>query len=203
MRRPSFAAALLAALLLAGCAGESREGREPALFGTAMPRNLESYLSELRECCGTGAYAIATGEIPGHPMTSWENSEQYSVIYADDDYVSYQVLDYIYTGGAHGSTIAGVGTLERATGRELTLDDVCREEERPALLRRLRELVVQAVGGEENLLGEPTITENFYLDARGWNFVYQQYEVACYATGIVTVTVPGRPISGPEKAPRP
>ena len=44
-------------------------------------------------------------------------------------------------------------------------------------------------GGRDNLLAEPKIIDNCYLDGDGVHFVYNEYEVAPYAEGPVDAVI--------------
>ena len=157
--------------------------------GFGFSDNLVVYLAALRDCCMTGKCHIATQEITNTFMLSWEASEELKPIYADEDYVSYLSKGFYYTGGVHGINAIDVGTIDRKSGKIIRIDDVWKKEEQKALLAKIRELVVKELKGEENLLAEPTLTENFYLSSDGWHFVFNQYEVACYADGVIEVVV--------------
>ena len=37
---------------------------------------------------------------------------------------------------------------------------------------------------------KPYMTENFYLDDRGIHFIYDPYEIDCYAAGTIDIFVP-------------
>ncbi|MBR5624222.1 DUF3298 domain-containing protein [bacterium] len=187
--------ALLVILLAAGAffAGRLSNSHEEELFddeqGFGFSNNLVVYLAALRDCCLTGQCNIATQEITNSFMLNWEASKELKPIYADEDHVSYMSKGFYYTGGAHGITAIDVGTIDRKSGKILRIDDVWKKEEQKALLTKIRELVVKELQGEEHLLAEPTLTENFYLSSDGWHFVFNQYEVACYADGIIEVVV--------------
>ena len=81
-----------------------------------------------------------------------------------------------------------VGTLDRKTGRQLTLNDVFGKDGLATLESELRKAVVAKIE-EENVQSPVKPTENFYLAADGWHFVFNEYEIACYACGVVEVVV--------------
>ena len=110
------------------------------------------------------------------------------MVYLDDRYLSYRIEEYWYHGGAHGSTKVSVGTLDRETGRQLTLADIFGKDGLAALESELRKAVIAKIG-EENIQSPVKPIENFYLAADGWHFVYNQYEIACYALGVIEVVV--------------
>ena len=124
----------------------------------------------------------------GQTITCREDQCKREMVYLDDRYLSYRIEEYWHHGGAHGSTKISVGTLDRETGRQLTLDDVFGKDGLAALESELRKSVIVKIG-EENIQSPVKPIENFYLAADGWHFVYNEYEIACYAIGAVEVVV--------------
>ena len=43
------------------------------------------------------------------------------------------------------------------------------------------------------------MTENFYIDEKGIHFVYEPYEIHCYAAGIIDILVPYKVNFGAKK----
>ena len=125
----------------------------------------------------------------GKTLTDSEEQCRREMVYLDDRYLSYRIEEYWYRGGAHGSTTISVGTLDRETGRQLTLNDVFGKDGLAPLESELRQAVVAKIG-EENIQSPVKPNENFYLADDGWHFVYNQYEIACYACGAVEVVIP-------------
>lgn len=125
-----------------------------------------------------------------HPctVTTQEFKSEYKVVYADKQYLSFYCTDYSYTGGAHGSTKVTVGTIDRKTGKVLTLSQVPAFADEKALKQKLHDAVVAKIG-KESLLGEVKVHNNFYLAKDGWHFVFNEYEVACYALGAIEVVI--------------
>ena len=95
--------------------------------------------------------------------------------------MSFYAKEYSYLGGAHGNTAIRVGTISRATGRILKVGDFVADVKRAALKNALHDGAVKALGGKENLQSEVEVVENFYLAKDGLHFVYDEYEIACYA----------------------
>ncbi len=126
-----------------------------------------------------------------HPCSATDQKfkKDYKVVYADRQYLSFHCSEYSYTGGAHGNTQVTVGTIDRKTGKLLTLADVPAFANRDALKRRLHDAVVAKIG-KAALQGEVSPHGNFYLSKDGWHFVFNEYEVACHAVGDVEVVIP-------------
>lgn len=125
----------------------------------------------------------------GSSMTTEEYQSEYSVVFADEKYISFRAEEYSYTGGAHGSNKITVGTIDRKTGRRMCLKDFVSADKLLELTKILHAKVIKKLGGKENLQGEVLPIENFCVVEGGLKFVYNEYEVACYAAGAVEVVV--------------
>lgn len=174
------------ALLVSGCASVDRSGSE----------DFDRYVEFCREMAMTPVPA----EDPDDPLskvdwmvdasaTTQEFSKSYKIVYADKDYLSFYAKEYSYTGGAHGNTGICVRTINRATGRIAKVADFVPDEKRAALKTALYNGAVKALGGEEHLQADVEVVENFYLAKDGLHFIYNEYEIACYAAGAVEVVV--------------
>lgn len=177
---------ILAGIIVAGCVSFDRLGNE----------DFDRYV----EFCRETAMTPVGDEDPSDPMsksdwmvgasaTTQEFNKEYKIVYADGDYLSFYAKEYFYLGGAHGNTIIRVGTISRATGRALKVGDFVADEKRAALKNALHDGAVKALGGKENLQSEVDVVENFYLAKDGLHFVYNEYEIACYAAGPVEVVI--------------
>ena len=172
--------------IVAGCVSTERSGDE----------DFDRYV----EFCRETAMTPVDTEDPNDPMskvdwmvgasaTTQEFNKEYKIVYADGDYLSFYAKEYSYLGGAHGNTIIRVGTISRATGRVLKVGDFVADVKRAALKNALYDGAVKALGGKENLQSEVEVVENFYLAKDGLHFVYNEYEIACYAAGPVEVMI--------------
>lgn len=130
----------------------------------------------------------------GNTLTDSEERCKREMVYLDDGYLSYRIEEYWYHGSAHGSTRVSVGTLDRKAGRQLTLNDVFGNDGLAALESDLRTAVIAKIG-EENIQSPVRPIENFYLAADGWHFVYNEYEIACYAMEAIDVVLPRHSIT--------
>ena len=170
---------LLLVAVLSGCRTESSEGA----------CTLENFI------------AVAISEDVLREIPTWDKSSKYEIICRDADKVSYRTTEYQYTGGAHGYTLVQVGTVDRKTGRKYALKDIVPEDRHGELLRKVREDIAirhyeaksyaeWRARKEIAFFDEPQLTENFYFDDQTIHFVYNQYEIACYADGIIEAIVP-------------
>lgn len=183
---PELVIGLCVGAVAAGCVSTDRSG--------------ETDFDRYVEFCRETAMTPVVGENPddvmskvdwmvGASITTREFNKEYKIVYADKDYLSFYTKEYAYLGGAHGNTVIRVGTVSRTTGRILNVADFFADEKRPALKAALHHEAVKALGGKENLQSEVEISNNFYLAKDGLHFVYNAYEIACYAAGSVEVVI--------------
>jgi hypothetical protein len=133
---------------------------------------------------------IATSDSPDSPINNWKRSYDYEVVYDADGFVSYRHTKFDYTGGAHGMTYTKVGTLF-CRGRRLSLADLPE-------LDKIEKLFQQALKSHKDYEAiklytagrKVKMTENFYIDEKGIHFIYEPYEIHCYAAGIIDIQVP-------------
>ena len=122
-------------------------------------------------------------------VMTWERNASYKVVFADKRYLSFRAEEFSYNGGAHGGTKITVGTFDRQTGRRLCVADVVPENRRAEVLESVRKGVIEKIDGVDKLQGEVTLVENFFIAQDGIHFVFNEYEVACYAAGAIEVVV--------------
>lgn len=180
-------AVMVAGGILCGC--------KSARVDDVKPRG-SAALSEYLEFCRKMALSgegncredlMGTGE--DAVVTTWERKAKYRIVFADAKYLSFRAEESSYDGGAHGGRKITVGTIDRRTGRLLKASDLIPADRRAKVLAALRAGVVRRLGGEEELQGEVTLTDNCYVAKDGIHFVFNEYEVACYAVGAVEAIV--------------
>ena len=195
--------------LLGGCRyGEvGREGdcgacdyvvKDSDLFARDFRNYLDCYLNEVRDLFNDKNFASYFEPEGGgfHMLTTKEYKSEYKVVYTDQQtFFSYWAECFMYTGGAHGGTIVKVGTIDVKTGKRLTTADVIPPEKRDEAIAKIREAVIAKIGGEDNLMPSAKevlskLSENFYVGKNSLHFVFNEYEVACYAQGVVEVVIP-------------
>ena len=120
----------------------------------------------------------------------WESKCDYKIICSNENFVSFKITSWSYTGGAHGMTVTKVGTVRNR--KVMKLADL------PADVHKLWENAVikhfKAKNFEELLkergIFKPYITENFYLEKNGIHFIYDPYEIDCFGAGTIDIFVP-------------
>jgi hypothetical protein len=143
----------------------------------------EEFLSFLKE-------SDDTAELVRMPMLHWQSKCDYKVVYSDAEKVSYRIEKWSYTGGAHGMTNTKVGTFRN--GKQMTLADLPGDV--PVLWQKAIVKHFKAESFEkhvkERTVFKPYLTENFYLDDKGIHFIYDPYEIDCFAAGTIDIFVP-------------
>lgn len=196
-------------VVLGGCrCGEvGREGecgacdyvvKDSDLFASDFGNYLDCYVNEVRDIFNDKNLASYFEPDGGgfQMLTTKEYKSEYKVIYTDQQtFFSYWAECFMYTGGAHGGAIVKVGTIEVKTGKRLTTADVIPPEKRDEAIAKIREAVIAKIGGEDNLMPSAKevlskLSENFYVGKNSLHFVFNEYEVACYAQGVVEVVIP-------------
>ncbi len=123
---------------------------------------------------------------------SREFKSKYDVVYVDRKkaFFSYRIEFYAYTGGAHGSEAIFTGTVDSGTMRKLSVADAIPEDKRDEALGRIRKAVADRIGGEDRLLRDVALTENFCVAEDGLHFVFRECEIASYSHGTIEVAIP-------------
>jgi hypothetical protein len=115
--------------------------------------------------------------------------------YQNDKYLSLLNNTYIFTMGAHGITVINGYTYDAKTGKELKLSDFVKDRE------ELRKFLKDWVNKQEEGMFYPEAEENIDMYFEGENelqfvlidnelhVIFQQYDVAPYAAGIIEVKV--------------
>lgn len=140
----------------------------------------------------------------GWEAPSWEYDFSLSKIVETGGYAVFQSQDYIYMGGAHGGvTGSGYLTFDKKDGH--LVDPVVD----PSQVEAMQSLLVKGLTGYYKGFGEnippeelkdrlmidgdiiPLPSWNPYPDGKGGLvFTYQQYEIASYAEGMPSFTIP-------------
>lgn len=127
----------------------------------------------------------------------------------DDRIVAYTVEHSEYTGGAHGMETTMYYNYDLRTGERLTLDDVFTPEGKAVLVNYIRGAILKDQGApswdalyDEKCYvatDEVRATDNFLLSAGHITFMYNPYDIACYAQGSTRVRLAFDEIEGFKK----
>ena len=115
------------------------------------------------------------------------------------DIIGHFIKTYQYTGGAHGGTFITCRNLRLEDGSVVTLDNYFKPDYEkvllPVLEKKLLEYAECSSRDELDEHGyfsnEPLfVSENFEIRKDTIDFIYNQYDIAPYSTGITTLMVP-------------
>ncbi len=115
---------------------------------------------------------------------------------ADSLALSFVEVCWTYTGGAHGMTIHTGMNFDAVTGARLELKDVFLDANQltGVILEKLQEENHPGTFSDslESIVADGVLHEkvSWVLGPRGVTFIYNPYEIAAYASGTITVTIP-------------
>jgi len=127
------------------------------------------------------------------PMYQWEAKSDCKVAYANQRFLSWIVTEFEYVGGAHGSWRVTVGSIFIPAGKRIALQALYENSAEKEELQTAWCSAVAQYEKEHKFIfdkRELFLTENFYLDGTSIHFVYNPYEIAGYAAGVIEIIVP-------------
>lgn len=130
-----------------------------------------------------------------------------NIDYLDDNVLSVTATTYVYTGGAHGNSAIEKRVFDLNHHRQLTLDDIFSQNDIPGIMKLAKKQFLKDLNlsdqksweelgywfkKEDSIKVESKwltddgfyLTQNFNVDNEGITFLYQPYEVTCYACGV-------------------
>lgn len=116
-----------------------------------------------------------------------------------DDFISIIEEHYVYTGGAHGSTLWYPRNIDTLGGRIIKLSDLFKDDSYKTELNRLIDVILENKKDEYSDLWEhPSIhsEDNFYIEDNKLVIFYQPYELSYYARGFVEFPIKLADIEG-------
>ncbi len=126
------------------------------------------------------------------------------VEYGRDNTIIYKIECHNFSGGAHPNTVVTYINFDPATGNEIKLDDIFKENYEEYLNNRLTDALADKRGAkdrkeikEKGYLNFNDIypTENFMLKKDSIHFFYNRYDIAPYAAGTTTLGFPYEELS--------
>ncbi|MDD4553216.1 MAG: DUF3298 domain-containing protein [Bacteroidales bacterium] len=137
------------------------------------------------------------------PSLNWELIKSGFVLYNELHVLSYMVMTYEFTGGAHGLETSLYKTFDLKNGKIISVRDLFFPGSEGKLTGILTAKLRQTTGLKETVkltdrgyftdLIKPS--ENFYLSSQGIGFVYNPYEIAPHSFGTITIFVSNAELS--------
>lgn len=117
-----------------------------------------------------------------------------------DDILSYKMTTDCYLGGAHGSYMVNYYNFDMNTGKLLDIKDIVPADKEQAVLKAMEEQLCKDFDATDlpdlqsktgiTALGDLYLTNNFRFKGDSIQFLFNQYEIAPYAAGLIKVTLP-------------
>lgn len=132
----------------------------------------------------------------GEAFNTYYSSQDMSVLMNDNDWLVFEIGNSEYTGGAHGmynASYLNVDVKSRKIWKLediLTVDSVKLQKLLEAEGRRYYNMKPTAKLEEYYLVDRIMPNGNVYITATGLMFVYNQYEIASYAQGVIPLFIP-------------
>lgn len=140
-----------------------------------------------------------TSNVPDKNNWVQEMTVSGKVISQNSKLIVYEASKFTYMAAAtHGLESVSYLNYYIPTNKRLTLFDVLLKSKKSTILKSLRKQA-KIVARNSQCFSYPndvTLSDTFYISSKGITFVYQPYEIACYADGIIEITIPKSQLAG-------
>lgn len=160
--------------------------------------NFLKYLTDnYNDYCSDLQYYDSTSE--DIYMYKYEYTFNVQPDYYFNNFLIFSENDYSYSGGAHGNYGVYYTTYDLKTGDSITLKSIFL----PNSIQKISNIIVAETRvdslefTDDYFFDRDSIqaTDNFVLDKDKITFVYNPYEIACYAVGVVSIPVSYKKLS--------
>lgn len=157
---------------------------------TDVPAAVKTWVEETVNGCGFEAEEITEENAWAYHWT-FEREGAFTTASKSRHLQTYTGTYNDYTGGSHGQFGIGCDVFDLTTGSVLTEEDLFIDDFFSPLCDLLEEAVEANVPGEDKdlLFGTPEPNGNFSVSEDGITWVYNPYEIAAYASGVIELPV--------------
>lgn len=157
---------------------------------TDVPAAVRTWVEETLNGCGFEAEEITEENAWAYHWT-FERDGAFTTACKSRRLQSYTGTYNDYTGGSHGMFGIGCDVFDLTTGAVLTEADLFVDDFFSPLCDLLEDAVEGNVPEEDKdlLFGTPEPNGNFYVSEEGITWVYNPYEIAAYASGVIELPV--------------
>ncbi len=151
-----------------------------------------------------------TKEEFGLSMLGWESIDSVTVVSNTPNTISLRRMHYSYTGGAHGNPSETYTSFKSSNGKRLKLDDIIQTGKilefkaiNIAHLKKSRNIKEQSTLEDVGLFvseDDLPLPSSFALTRQGLLLAYDYYEIASYADGVISYTIPFSMLKGVLKS---
>lgn len=127
-----------------------------------------------------------------------EHNIDCKLLFENDSLITFGVGVYVFMDGAHGSYLYEGKTFNKNTGHVYNFD-LLSKYDKNTLNNYMLKGLLEYFGSEDELSSCADISDidniplpsaSLYVTEKGINFIYQQYEIACYAAGMPSFVIP-------------
>ncbi|MCB2207644.1 MAG: DUF3298 and DUF4163 domain-containing protein [Bacteroidetes bacterium] len=134
----------------------------------------------------------------------WMKETSMSVTYNSDYILCLEYLDYVYSGGAHGMANLSYDIFSLETGKVIEFQDIFSDDASDSLT----DILTRQIRKDKQIPDSIALTragyfvdviepgKNIYLNGSGIGFVYNQYEIAPYSTGVTNIFLKYNQLNG-------
>jgi len=127
---------------------------------------------------------------------SWEVVDSVNILYNDDDFLTIELNGYSYSGGAHGNSYFYYRNYDIRDGKQIKLWDFFDRQYKSEILDKIhRKIITDEREGDVFSMDQVEITGNFAITKKGVYFLYNNYEIGPYSSGIFELYFPYSEIS--------
>jgi hypothetical protein len=123
-----------------------------------------------------------------------DDNIEISVSSKEDNFMTIVYYSSGYTGGVHGYYSYTYKTFDLKNNKPVLLENIIKNVEDETWSKILKEKFLAGEGedGEDMLfsIDDIPLTDNFYFGKTGITFVYNTYEIAPYAAGLIHIEIP-------------
>ncbi len=166
-----------------------REKDPDKAISSIQQRFIKNYLSSNESLYET---------MPDAGSLNWTLLKFMHILYNDNNLLTYYLINYAYTGGAHGLETHDFTVVSIETGKTLLLNDLFipgfEAQLTQLLTRKLKVMVginyTEKLSDNGFFVDDIVPNTNFYLTSNGIGFVYNHYEIAPYLNGPTDIFLP-------------
>jgi len=134
-------------------------------------------------------------QMPDAGLLNWDLLRYMHIVCNESYILSFYILNYAFTGGAHGLESLDYFTVDIKTGTVLKLEDLLVQGKKPELSSLLTKKLklMNKIPLPQKLTDNGYFTddiqpnENFYLTPYGIGFLYNHYDIAPYSFGATDI----------------
>jgi hypothetical protein len=168
--------------------------------GKAAEKYTGDYINTFKE--GEKDFLADQKNHESEPNESWYASDETAtnqIVYNRNHLLSVVTYKESYTGGAHGAHSYINRVIDLKTGRQITESDIFIEDYQDDLAKIIVDGIALSnnVDNAEDLektgffsINEIYPNKNFYVDETGITYTYNEYDIAAYVVGAVSVQIP-------------